>query len=135
MIKRLSENVASAILADVESGVSPGGKCATRVGSPNYLNLFSRSCPNPGGKMPPSTAGQRPAATFKTGSKRTIKIKMVPFSRLQIHISMALGKTFLLRGSAPLRYLLLAFPPRKLTARQWFSAALQPPAIAPADAA
>ena len=67
--KRLSENVASAILADVEPGILPGGKGVSRAGDLDYLNHSSHSHPNPGGKMPPSTAGETPAATFQTGSK------------------------------------------------------------------
>jgi len=56
--------VASAILADVEPGVPPGGKTSHRsqlgdIGTfPQCERIF------PGGKMPPSTAGGTPAATL-----------------------------------------------------------------------
>jgi A/G-specific adenine glycosylase len=49
--------VAAGILPAVEPGVPPGGKSA------NYFKPVKISCPIPGGKMPPSTAGGTPAVT------------------------------------------------------------------------
>ncbi len=53
----LARMVAAGILPAVEPGVPPGGK---NVGGTERLES---SCANPGGKMPPSTAGETPAAT------------------------------------------------------------------------
>jgi hypothetical protein len=71
--------VASAMLADVERGILPGGekrvnaeksrkreetakRGKSRVKS-NKSKRFDIGWPRPGGKMPPFTAGRRPAAT------------------------------------------------------------------------
>ncbi|HEX7618122.1 MAG TPA: serine/threonine-protein kinase, partial [Verrucomicrobiae bacterium] len=55
--------VAAGILPAVEPGVPPGGKGEEMSGTlPNSEAIASLSS-NPGGKMPPSTSGQRPDAT------------------------------------------------------------------------
>ena len=56
--------VAAGILPAVEPGFQPGGKSAAtpdRVESPNASRTATA---DPGGKMPPSTAGETPAATL-----------------------------------------------------------------------
>jgi len=55
--------VASAILADVEPGILPGGKSATSAKALENPKAPIPTHARPGGKMPPSTSGQRPDAT------------------------------------------------------------------------
>ena len=56
-------SVASAILADVEPGVPPGARTEAIAETFDKSNASHASLPRPGGKMPPSTSGQRPDAT------------------------------------------------------------------------
>ena len=55
--------VASAILADVEPGILPGGKGATSAAALESPKAPIATNARPGGKMPPSTSGRRPDAT------------------------------------------------------------------------
>ena len=60
--------VAAGILPAIEPGFQPGG---TGVGSTTALedaDDSASSSANPGGKMPPSTAGRMPATTDPTGA-------------------------------------------------------------------
>lgn len=61
-------NVASAILADVEPGILPGGTNVAPANASESQTTAAASSPIPGGMMPPSTAGQRPATTPAEGS-------------------------------------------------------------------
>ena len=56
-------DVAAGILPAVESGFQPGGKSVVSSNSAGILEATNNSRANPGGKMPPSTAGKMPAAT------------------------------------------------------------------------
>jgi tRNA (cytidine/uridine-2'-O-)-methyltransferase len=56
-------SVASAILADVEPGILPGGKTVDSTAASGKSNVSHAALPNPGGRMPPSTSGRRPDAT------------------------------------------------------------------------
>ncbi len=55
--------VAAGILPAVEPGFQPGGKNLTHNESSSNSDVSNTSGANPGGKMPPSTAGRMPAAT------------------------------------------------------------------------
>jgi apolipoprotein N-acyltransferase len=55
--------VASAILADVEPGILPGGTASELLTPSSKSDPSPPSSLFPGGKMPPSTSGQRPDAT------------------------------------------------------------------------
>ena len=55
--------VAAGILPAVEPGVSPGGKNVDGRERVGRVGVAAGSDANPGGKMPPSTAGRMPAAT------------------------------------------------------------------------
>ena len=55
--------VAAGILPAVEPGVQPGGKSVVRNDGKENSSVPTLSGANPGGKMPPSTAGRMPAAT------------------------------------------------------------------------
>ena len=63
--QKISKLVASGILPDVEPGFQPGGKNVNRSGSVEKIKTSASSQPNPGGRMPPSTAGKLPAATVR----------------------------------------------------------------------
>ena len=56
--------VAAGILPDVESGFQPGGKGMDESERTDVSGTASNAGAVPGGKMPPSTAGGTPAATF-----------------------------------------------------------------------
>ena len=56
--------VAAGILPAVEPGVPPGGKNSTIAARVESLESAVNSVADPGGKMPPSTAGGTPAATL-----------------------------------------------------------------------
>ena len=56
-------SVASAILADMESGILPGGKATESGTSLANQEAVGASGINPGGRMPPSTSGKMPDAT------------------------------------------------------------------------
>jgi hypothetical protein len=58
ILRARANNVAAGILPAVEPGFQPGGKNADNSGAPEKLEA------DPGGKMPPSTAGKMPAATL-----------------------------------------------------------------------
>jgi hypothetical protein len=55
--------VAAGILPAVEPGFQPGGKSADSTNRVESLKSTAISSANPGGRMPPSTAGKMPAAT------------------------------------------------------------------------
>jgi hypothetical protein len=59
----VTASVASAILADVEPGILPGGKTSAQAEAKQTPSAPDTSIANPGGKMPPSTAGKMPATT------------------------------------------------------------------------
>ena len=64
-------NVVAGILPAVESGFQPGGKGTNIPETTENSNRVTNKHANPGGRMPPSTAGETPAATaldFGTGS-------------------------------------------------------------------
>jgi hypothetical protein len=64
--KKVSGVVAAGILAAVEPGFQPGGKNGTNDSASSGVSKASvQSAQNPGGRMPPSTAGKMPAATIK----------------------------------------------------------------------
>jgi hypothetical protein len=56
--------VAAGILPAVEPGFQPGGKNADNTATVTNSKAVAVSSESPGGKMPPSTAGGTPAATF-----------------------------------------------------------------------
>ena len=56
--------VAAGILPAVESGFQPGGKGVASSESKQGSEIPSRPGTDPGGRMPPSTAGETPAATY-----------------------------------------------------------------------
>jgi excinuclease ABC subunit B len=61
---RASAGVAAGILPAVEPGFQPGGKGVESKAYIEDLNVLAGSGASPGGKMPPSTAGWKPAATL-----------------------------------------------------------------------
>ena len=61
---RASAGVAAGILPAVEPGFQPGGKIVDSPKPVENLRDISNASANPGGKMPPSTAGWKPAATL-----------------------------------------------------------------------
>jgi hypothetical protein len=63
-IKACLKTVASAILADLESGFQPDGKDVERTNGPVCLSGSARRVIFPGGKMPSSTAGQEARRYF-----------------------------------------------------------------------
>ena len=56
--------VAAGILPAVESGFQPGGTAVASTKTLENSEAVISSHAHPGGKMPPSTAGETPAATF-----------------------------------------------------------------------
>ncbi len=57
-------HVAAGILPAVESGFQPGGNGYGASGGANGSHIAANAGAKPGGKMPPSTAGRMPAATY-----------------------------------------------------------------------
>jgi DUF1680 family protein len=57
-------HVAAGILPAVEPGFQPGGTDRGNTSAANKSEAATQSRLNPGGKMPPSTAGRMPAATY-----------------------------------------------------------------------
>jgi DMSO reductase family type II enzyme chaperone len=57
-------DVAAGILPAVEPAFPPGGKTVERAEAVKCSNAITDSSASPGGRMPPSTAGRMPAATF-----------------------------------------------------------------------
>ncbi len=71
--------VGQASLPAVEPGFQPGGKSAPKnSGASDYSDDSSRTEQSPVGKMPPSTAGRMPAATFTEESAVTLAIAKRP---------------------------------------------------------
>jgi hypothetical protein len=60
--------VAAGILPAVEPGFQPGGRIVDGTVTSDDPNAPAGSSADPGGKMPPSTAGRMPAATDPTGA-------------------------------------------------------------------
>jgi multidrug efflux pump subunit AcrB len=71
--------VAAGILPAVEPGFQPGGKNASNaLGTLGFQNASARAEQSPGGKLPPSTAGRMPAATFVDEPAVTLSIAKRP---------------------------------------------------------
>ena len=64
LVKAGETNVASAILADVEPGILPGGENIRSRRSVHNFGDSIESCAKPGGKMPPSTSARMADATL-----------------------------------------------------------------------
>jgi hypothetical protein len=62
---RAAWKVAAGILPAVEPGFQPGGTSVDSTKPVETSKAVASSSANPGGKMPPSTAGRMPAATFR----------------------------------------------------------------------
>ena len=60
-------DVASAILADVEPGILPGGNGVSSGGTAEFSDRSGASCAKLGGKMPPSTSARMADATVRLG--------------------------------------------------------------------
>jgi len=60
--------VAAGILPVVEPGFQPGGPSVVSTATLESSDAFNSARADPGGKMPPSTAGRMPAATDPTGA-------------------------------------------------------------------
>jgi len=66
--KQVEWPVAAGILPAVEPGFQPGGTGVESTMALESPEVLANSSANPGGKMPPSTAGRMPAATDPTGA-------------------------------------------------------------------
>ena len=74
--------VASAILADVEPGILPGGRNASSGAVQEKPGAPGATSANPGGKMPPSTSGQRPDATFQPFDLAVIDCSFISLTKI-----------------------------------------------------
>ena len=63
-VARLVTEVAADILPAVEPGLQAGGKKLSDPGLKDYFETVAGSSADPGGRMPPSTAGKMPAPTL-----------------------------------------------------------------------
>jgi multidrug efflux pump subunit AcrB len=70
--------VAAGILPAVEPGFQPGGKTVDNPERAEISNTAANAGAVPGGKMPPSTAGRMPAATFVDEPAVTLSIAKRP---------------------------------------------------------
>ncbi|MFO1512433.1 MAG: hypothetical protein U1F83_05885 [Verrucomicrobiota bacterium] len=66
--KKVEWPVAAGILPAVEPGFQPGGTAVERIEALERSEAAASSSAIPSGKMPPSTAGRKPAATDPTGA-------------------------------------------------------------------